>query len=142
MLIQFSIKQLGKKRPFIERKSIEIVGEYHTLYSLQELLTQIVSQQVTEFNQKRSEKSLFTFFQENELQAEAQTGRVRFGEIYNDTQANLEKAIETVLLAFEDGLMAVFVNDDQIEKLNQEISLDENSVFTFVRLTFLAGSIW
>jgi hypothetical protein len=141
MLIKFSIKQLGKKRPFIDSQSIEIAGEYGQ-YSLKEILSRVVSQQVETFNQKRTEKSLFNFLQETEIQEQAQSGRVRFGAIYNETQADVAKAIETVLLAFEDGLIAVFVDDEQIDLISQTIEITPNSTFTFVRLTFLAGSIW
>lgn len=142
MKIYFSVKRLGKKRPFIDRKTIEIEGSYHESYALQTILSQIVTQQVAEFNQRREEKSLFTFLQEDAIAEEASTGKVKFGAIYNEEKAQLDKAIETVLLAFEDGLIAVFVNDDQIEDLSQLISVDENTVFTFVRLTFLAGRSW
>ncbi|HAS40802.1 MAG TPA: hypothetical protein DCS93_10000 [Microscillaceae bacterium] len=147
MKIYFSVKRLGKKRPFIDRKTIEIEGNYQESYALQTILTQIVTQQVNEFNQRREEKSLFTFLKEDALteeniKEEAATGQVKFGAIYNAEKAQLEKAIETVLLAFEDGLIAVFVNDDQIEDLSQLIMVDENTVFTFVRLTFLVGRSW
>jgi hypothetical protein len=141
MKLKFSIKQLGKKRAFIEAQPIEIAGNYGQ-YTLREVLSRVVSQQVETFNQKRSEKSLFNFLQESDIQEAAQNGRVRFGAIYNETQADVEKAIETVLLAFEDGLIAVFVDDEQIDLINQTIDITPQSTFTFVRLTFLAGSIW
>ncbi|MCU0445127.1 MAG: hypothetical protein MUE85_09425 [Microscillaceae bacterium] len=141
MQIKFSIKQLGKKRAFIDSQSIEIAGNYGQ-YTLKEILSRIVSQQVETFNQKRTEKSLFNFLQETDIQAQAENGRVRFGAVYNETQADVEKAIETVLLAFEDGLIAVFVDDEQIDLISQNIAINPNTTFTFVRLTFLAGSVW
>ncbi len=147
MKIYFSVKRLGKKRPFIDRKTIEIEGNYHEAYALQTILTQIVTQQVAEFNQQREEKSLFTLLKEDALteaniQDEASTGKVKFGAIYNAEKATLDKAIDTVLLAFEDGLIAVFVNNDQVEDLAQLITIDQDTIFTFVRLTFLAGRSW
>ncbi|EAY26603.1 hypothetical protein [Microscilla marina] len=142
MQIHFSIKRLGKKRPFIQRKAIDIEGTYHQPYALQTILSQIVAQQVATFNQHREEKSLFTFLKEDAIAEEAQTGRVKFGAIYNADQAQLDKAIETVVLAFEDGLIAVFVDDDQVEDLSQVVTVTPDTVFTFVRLTFLAGRSW
>lgn len=142
MLLKFSVKQLGKKRPFIDAKSIEIEGQYNEPCLLKELLERIVRQQVVEFNEKRAEKSLFTFFQETEIAQEVETGKVRFKSIYNDTQADVSKAIETVWLAYQDGLIAVFIDDNQIEKLDNTVVLQESSLITFVRLTFLAGSSW
>lgn len=142
MKIHFSIKRLGKKRPFLQQKAIEIEGNYHQPYALQTILTQIVTQQVAEFNQQRAEKSLFSFLQEDAIAEEAENGKVTFGAIYNAEKAQLDQAIETVLLAFEDGLIAVFVNDDQIEDLSQVITVEEHTLFTLVRLTFLAGGMW
>jgi hypothetical protein len=140
--IYFSVKQLSKKRAFIQKLPIEIEGQYGEPCLLKELLERIVRQQVTEFNQKRAEKTLFSFFQETEIAQEAETGKVRFGAIYNENQADLEKAIETVLFAFKDGLIAVFIDEVQIEKLEQEIVLQQNTIITFIRLTFLVGSVW
>lgn len=150
MQIRFSVKQLTKKRPFINAQPLEIAGEYGTHYDLKEFLTAIVTQQVGVFNQKiedntvanASHKNLFTFFEETELTAEAETGRVRFGAIYNDKKADLDKAIETVLLAFYDGLIVIFVDERQLEKLDDKVKFNENTVVTLVRLTFLSGSFW
>lgn len=143
MKLLFSVKQLGKKRPFIQYKSIDVPLLPKQPNTLKDLLTEVVIQQVTEFNQKiedaKNEKNLFTFFEEYELQEEAQTGKVRFGAIYNDKKANLDKAIETVLLAFFDGLIAVFVEGNQIQKLDDKVLLEENTRITFVRFTFLVG---
>ena len=122
MQIRFSVKQLTKKRPFINAQPLEIAGEYGTHYDLKEFLTAIVTQQVGVFNQKIddniNQKNLFTFFEETELTQEAETGKIRFGAIYNDKKADLDKAIETVLLAFYDGLIVIFVWYNSI-KLHQ-----------------------
>ena len=146
MQIRFSVKQLTKKRPFINAQPLEIAGEYGTHYELKEFLTAIVTQQVGVFNQKiednTNSKNLFTFFEETELTAEAETGKVRFGAIYNDKKADLDKAIETVLLAFYDGLIVIFVDERQLEKLDDKVKFNENTVVTLVRLTFLSGSFW
>ena len=146
MEIRFSVKQLTKKRPFINAQPLEITGEYNVHYSLKDILTAIVTQQVGVFNNKIEDsinnKNLFTFFEENELNAEAETGKVRFGAIYNDKKADLDKAIETVLLAFYDGLIVIFVDERQLDKLEDQIRFNKNSVVTLVRLTFLSGSFW
>jgi len=142
MNLQFSIKQLGRKRPVLHAKSIEVNLIKEETYTLEEILKAIVIQQVEEFNQKREEKNLFAYFQKDTLEQATSTGKVDFGAIYNNQKADVKKATETVLLAFEDGLIAVFADDTQIEKLDASIKLDNKTIFTFVRLTFLAGSIW
>ena len=65
-----------------------------------------------------------------------------FGAIYNQNRVDLAVAQENAIVAFEDGLYAVFYGDDQLETLTQEIDLSKNKSITFIRLTFLAGSYW
>ena len=142
MQIQISIKQLGKKRPALGAKSINIGLLEGMAYALHDVLREVMTQQVEEFNQKREENNLFTYFKKDALEQAASIGRVSFGEIYNNEKADLNKAIDTIFLAFEDGLIAVFVDDVQLESLEQTIRLTSESTVTFIRLTFLAGSIW
>lgn len=140
MNINFSVKRLGKKRAYIDKTPIEILVE--TKISLAHLLEKIVEHQVAEFNKKRTEKSLFTFFSEKEIDDKTTSGKVDFGAIYNNDLADLIKAKETVKLAFIDGLLAVFIDDQQKENLDEQLELAEGVSITFIRLTFLAGSIW
>lgn len=140
MNINFSVKRLGKKRAYIDKTPIEILVE--TKISLAHLLEKIVEHQVAEFNKIRTEKSLFTFFSEKEIDDKTTSGKVDFGAIYNNDLADLIKAKETVKLAFIDGLLAVFIDDQQKENLDEQLELAEGVSITFIRLTFLAGSIW
>lgn len=142
MQIYFSVKQLSKRLPYIKQMPIEIAGQYGEPCLLKDFLERVVRQQVNAYNQKREEKTLFSFLQETEISQAAEAGKVSFGEIYNRDKADETKALETVRLAFIDGLIAVFIDDTQVENLEQEITLQENTVVTFVRLTFLAGSTY
>ena len=53
-----------------------------------------------------------------------------------------KQAVETTLQAFEDGLVAVFVDGKRYEELNEELHLIGNEVITFVKLTMLSGRMW
>ena len=141
MKLNFSVKQLGKKRAFIDHVHIEIPLPHNPL-SLEALLTALVTQQVSAYNQRKAEKSLISFLSEKQVANQLNTGKVSFGDSYNDQDANLEKAIENVLQAFQDGLIAFFLNEDQIEDLQTPLTLDTSSHITIIRLTFLAGSFW
>ena len=55
---------------------------------------------------------------------------------------NEEKAIETALLAVEDGLVRIFKENKEIKSLDEPITIQEEDVFTFVRLTMLSGRLW
>ena len=70
------------------------------------------------------------------------SGKVGFGNIYNEKKADVSRAQENVIMAFEDGLVRVFIGDCEQEKLDDNIDLKEGDVLTFIRLTFLAGRMW
>src|SRR6185295_14359734 len=97
-------------------------------------------QQVEEFNDKPFEKNLLPFLSKDEIQDQAESGKVGFGSVYNEKKADLAEAQSTALQAFEDGMFSVFAGDVEIRNLNDEVILDESTVITFIRLTFLAGS--
>lgn len=141
MQLKVTVKQLGKKRPAVDQKTIEMEG-LPSNPLLSDLLKAVVRQQVQAFNQKLEEKPIVPFLLSKEIHEKTITGKVGFGDIYNDQKADEKAAIDNALLAFEDGIYCVFIDDEQIEKLHQEINLTPQSVLAFVRLTFLSGSIW
>lgn len=141
MKITINIKQLGKKRPVIAKKTIEI-EDLPKNPELKNLITNVVKQQVTQFNAKIENPEIISFLMQSEIEDEAKKGKVGFNEIYNDKKANEEKAIANALLSFEDGIYCVFIDDEQIENLNDKIMINKHSIITFVRLTFLSGSMW
>ncbi len=140
MKLNFTLKSLGKKKAHIDNVPIDIGISSQT--TVKEFLLQVVSQQVKAFNQRKETTNLLTYLNEEPLSLSAENGHVKFNEQYNTTHVEEDKAKETVLLAFEDGLFALFINDEQYENINQAIILSENDSITLIRLTFLAGSIW
>ncbi len=141
MQIKVTIKQLGKKHPFLKEQPLEI-EEIGSTPTLKQFLLAVVTQQVNAFNDRKSNKSVLPFLTETQVQEQVSTGKVGFGDIYDDRKANLEKAQNRMLEAFEDGLFVVFCNDKQLEKLDATITINSDSVFTFIRLAFLSGSYW
>jgi hypothetical protein len=141
MKIIIKAKQAGRKHALIENRIIEIddIGNNPTL---SDLLKAIVKQQVEEYNSKTPEKNLLPFLSKDEISNQAQSGKIGFGSIYNENKADLEKAQETALQAFEDGMFAVFADEKELQKLDESICCTNETLFTFVRLTFLAGSYW
>lgn len=140
MQLLFTLKSLGKKKAYLNNVSINIDIPGNT--TVKALLQQVVSQQVNAFNQRKEDRNLLVYLNDHTLGQQAEKGQIKFNEQYNSTRADVEKAQETVRLAFEDGLIALFINDEQLEDVNQAISLKENDSISFIRLSFLAGSIW
>lgn len=141
MQITISVKQPGRKHALIDRQLLEVEAlSDHP--SLRELLVAVVKQQVAAYNNKPLEKNLLPFLSAGQIANDVANGKAGFGSIYNENKADPQKAEDTALQAFEDGLFAVFVKDEEIKKITDKFSLNSDTVVTFVRLTFLAGSIW
>ncbi|MDR2236781.1 MAG: hypothetical protein LBE92_11715 [Chryseobacterium sp.] len=144
MEIKIIVKQLGKKHPVLSEQKIDIEYTENTI-ALEQLLKLIVQQQVEAFNARSFELEDEDYTKiptENYLNILTDTGKVGFGSIYNQKRADLARAQENAVQAFEDGMFAVFYNDEQLEDLTQTIDLSLEHTFAFIRLTFLAGSYW
>lgn len=144
MNLTISVRQLGKKHPLLQEKSIALVIE-NPVISTRTLIELVVDYQVQLFNSSSFEfddEDKIHRPKENYLPLLTDTGKVGFGALYNHNKVDLAVAQENAILAFEDGMYAVFYGDDELENLSQEINLEENKTLTFIRLTFLAGSYW
>ncbi|MBP4138305.1 hypothetical protein [Flavobacterium geliluteum] len=144
MNINISVKQLGKKHPVLQEKSISL-DTSDSVVSVRTFLELIVKHQVELFHASSFEwedEDTIHLPKENYLPILTDTGKVGFGAVYNHNKVDIAKAQENAIVAFEDGLYALFQGDDQLESLNEEIDLSQNKSITFIRLTFLAGSYW
>ncbi|MDX6183982.1 hypothetical protein SGQ44_17390 [Flavobacterium sp. Fl-77] len=144
MNINISVKQLGKKHPVLQEKSISL-DTSDSVVSVRTFLELIVKHQVELFHASSFEwedEDTIHLPKENYLPILTDTGKVGFGAVYNHNKVDIAKAQENAIVAFEDGLYALFQGDDQLESLNHEIDLSQNKSITFIRLTFLAGSYW
>ncbi len=140
MILNFSVKSLGKKRAHIDNLSIQLNLNDET--SVAELLEQLVHQQVEVFNKRIGENNLFDFLSDEHISKSSLEGRVKFNETYNDKKADPIKALRVVNLAFEDGLIALFHNGNRLESIDEVFNIQESDSISIIRLTFLAGSIW
>ena len=72
----------------------------------------------------------------------ADVGKIAFGINYGEKKPDLQQAIETALQAFADGIYRVFLNEEELTALDQQITLNAEDTLTFVRLTLLAGRMY
>ncbi len=138
MQIYIKLKQAGKRRLVLEKQAIEI-ADIGTQPTLKSLIVAIATQQVEAYNAKTVEKPVLAFLTDPQIDYSAKVGAVRFGTIYNDKKADVQKSTYEALIAHVDGLYVVAVNDKIVEKLENIIDLTETSVVTFIRLTLLIG---
>ncbi|MBQ7903408.1 MAG: hypothetical protein IJ362_06740 [Oscillospiraceae bacterium] len=78
----------------------------------------------------------------DELKQKAAGGKIDFGFLKNDKKVSEKKAVETALQAFEDGLVAVFVDGTRYKNTDDTLELTGNETVTFVKLTMLTGRLW
>lgn len=139
MEIHVKAKALGKRKDILASTPYSLPDDIH---SLRQLLTAVVLTETARYNSKEPEKTLIPFLTQQELDAQAQTGKVGFGAVYSDKKADPDKAVATAIQCWEDRLVRVFMNEEELTQLDVPIVIPEEAVFTFIRLTFLTGSIW
>ena len=140
MKLNVNIKQIGQRRQAVKPIPFEVAGAPETV---RELITQTVTTCVREY-EKRQQMSgevpqpLTT----QQITDMADVGKIAFGINYGEKKPDLQQAIETALQAFEDGIYRVFLNEEELTALDQQIALNEEDTLTFVRLTLLAGRMY
>lgn len=133
------IKQLGRRAAFLEKRPVEIPPEVTTLGAL---LAEIVRQEVAAFRERHETAALLPYLTQASLADAAESGKVGFGAIYGEKAPDVQNAIDAVMLAFEDGLFRVFLDDEPLADLDAPQAFPEDATLTFLRLTFLAGRMW
>ncbi len=139
MKIYVQVKAAGKRRPALERVPYEIPEGIRTL---RDFLREIVDLEVECYNQKGTDVQVLPFLTKEEVEERAESGKVAFGRIYSEKKADSVKAVENAIQCFEDGLVRVFQNEEEREALDTPMQIQEGDIFTFIRLTFLAGRLW
>ena len=137
MKIIINVKGLSRKK-VIHQEEVELINKISTT---KDLITELVKINVEKFNKKIDEKDILSIMTNENIAKAARIGKIG-DEVHGDKKANLEKALDTAYLAFEDGLYCIFINDEQTEKLDDSLNLKDGDILTFIRLTMLAGRMW
>ena len=152
--VKIHVKGSGRRQSRIA----EIVYDYPLAeMSAEEFLAETVRQTVRAYNERGKERmpdreELLRLFadmsaREEELREKAQTGKVTYTAWQEEWQkkghrADEKKAVRDALQAFEDGIVAVFVDGVRYTDPAQMLRLTPETEAVFMRLTFLAGRIW
>ncbi len=148
--LTIQVKQIGRKRPIITKElKIDPIATDSKI-KLKDLIKEIVQNEVNEFQKKQkinennqnSKNNILNYLSPEEIEDKAQKGKVAIGEIKNKKEVNLDEAIDTAILAFEDGIYYVFIDDEKIENIDDLIELKDSSELMFLRLTMLSGGIF
>lgn len=139
MQIYVRVKAAGKRKDVLTPTPYTIPDH---ITDLRQFLTAVVESEVDRYNQKDTETQLIPYLTAQEVEDQAAAGKVSFGTIYSDKKANKEKAVQNAIQCFQDGLVRVLIGEEELTDLDKPVVVQENTVFTFIRLTFLAGRMW
>ncbi|SES77353.1 hypothetical protein [Thorsellia anophelis] len=146
MIINIAMKQLGKKHP-IKQEQITLPSLTAPI-TLKSLIEALVVQQIDEYVKKpvhqfeSADNLSLSPIAPTSLISMMSAGKYHFDVNYNNNVVETDKAIACALEAYLDGLFVVFVDDQKIESLETQLQIEESSVITFIRLTFLVGRLW
>ena len=72
----------------------------------------------------------------------SEVGKIAFGINYGEKKADMQKAVQNALQAYEDGLFRIFIGNDEAGTADDAVEISENDSVTFIRLTMLAGGMF
>ena len=144
MKLNTNIKQMGKKGRRVKPVPFEYDRCPATAGELIEDTVRIMVKAFIERQKLSVESHVPEALSDETMKSMAEIGKIAFGYIYNDKEPNEDKAVDTALLAYEDGMVRLFINGEDVEykKEGTPISLSEGDEVTFVRLAMLAGRMW
>jgi hypothetical protein len=102
-------------------------------------LEAVVRAEVSAYQARAEERTFFRVLTERSLEQGLESGRVLSGGQDPVGPVDVDAAVAEALLAFEDGFFKVFVGDDEVESLSQEVRLTGDVEVLFLRLVPLAG---
>lgn len=139
MEIKVNIKYMGKRKKSVEPKIYQLMSAPSTV---KELILAVTQAGVEDYNLRQENKELLTCLTRQEIEDKAEAGKISFGTIYGDRKADLKEAQDNAIQCFEDGIYRIFLDNRPLESLDEPIEITGETVFTFVRLTMLAGRMW
>ncbi len=140
MTIRINIRQLGKKRNTIS--AIPFVLPEHP-NTVRDLIASAVKVSVAAYNERvRGGEAAIRPMAQESLSAMEMVGKLAFGVNYGGKEADEATAVAAAMQGFEDGLYRVFLDQTELNALDETINLSEEDELTFIRLTMLTGSIF
>ena len=106
---------------------------------LRDFIDAVVRAEIASFHARAGVNSVLRVLTERQIAEGLETGAIRSGDSEAATDVDDDAAVATALLAFEDGLYSVLVDDEPIESLEAAITVRPDMRLLFLRLVALAG---
>lgn len=138
-------KSLGSRKPLFADFSVPIPPEVEDHgdggFTLRQLITQVVRHEVDQFKKRQSDRQFIRVLSAQEIETAAENGKVDMGGTdVPRRQVDEAEAIDTALIAFEDGLYLVVIDEQRYSELDETVFISDDSQVTFIRLTMLSGA--
>ena len=139
-MLTISGKSIGKKNPLFADFSVPVPSFDGNELTLRALIDSVVRHEVVEFQKRQEDRQFIRVLTQREIDAGAKAGKIESGgSEVAPQEVDADEAVEAALLAFQDGIYLVSIDDEQIRELDHVLDLKPESRVTFVRLTQLAG---
>lgn len=151
MIINVRVKAAGKRKDVLKLTPYEISDRIDGLRSL---ISEIVTNEVNKYNETEVDpevdssvspnkpQGLTTWLTNSDIEEKKELGKIGFGRRYSGKEADPEKAASNAIQSFEDGLYRVFLNEEEVADIDGKLNLKSDDELTFIRLTFLSGTLW
>jgi hypothetical protein len=141
IIIKVGAKVVGQKRTLFNDYPISLISseDGHSRMKLRELIAAVVTHEVQAFRERQEERKLALVLSPEQIEQGVVQGKIDLGERDLQQTVIASDAIKTALQAFEDGLYYVFLNDTQLEVLDEDVIVSHDNRMLFVRLVALAG---
>lgn len=110
--------------------------------TVRELIEETVQYCVSDYNKRKENREFLRALLPQEIEDKSTQGKISFGVIYGEKDADLKKATNDAVGAFSDGVVAIFAGERRLESLDEELNLKEIKILTFIKLVMLAGRMW
>ena len=110
--------------------------------TVRELIEETVQFCVSDYNKRKENGELLRALLPQEIDDKAAQGKISFGMVYGEKDADLKKATNDAVEAFSDGVVAIFADERRLESLDEQLKLTEIQSLTFIKLAMLAGRMW
>lgn len=141
--LSITTRVLGRRKRLLEDWSIPTPPEFSEggqPLTLRVLITRVVEQTVGDFERRQEANKFVRALTPDDIQRQAERGKIDSGGRDLDQQVDLEQAIGNALQSFDDGLYLVILDDVEHRDLDAQVFLKPDSRLTFLRLVMLAGA--
>jgi len=129
----------GRKRAGTAEHTLDLDLPVDEPVPLRTVIDAVVRAEVAAFRRRAEEQRFVRVLTERALAEGVERGVVRSGGEERATEVDVEQAVASALLAHEDGLYKVIVDDEPVDALDALVVLRPQSRLLFLRLVALAG---